>query len=108
MLTSNAVILGVIAVALVWAFKKLNWTPDGTASLWVTMGVAVLLGIAEGLLSGTFVALPACSMGEPANALVCITDLLTKVLENFGIVMGTSTAIYKLLRKLVDTRGTVL
>ena len=108
MITSNVVILGLIAAALVWLFKRVGWAPDGVPSLWVTMGVALILGAVEAMLSGAFAVLPTCALQDPGVGLLCGLDVVQKIVENAGVVFVAATTIYKLLRVTIDRTGKIL
>jgi hypothetical protein len=99
-LLKNPVLLGAIAVALVWFLRKAKWDVDGPKAIWLTYVVALCIAVAGELLSGGFPAVITCPLAptDPPSFVVCVFQVIQNVLAWAGVVFAVATVVYKVLR----------
>jgi len=99
-LLRNPIILGAIAVALVWLLRKVKWDVGGVKAIWLTYIVALCIAVAGELLSGGFPAVVTCALApaDPPSFVVCVFQVIENILAWGGVVFGLATVIYKVLR----------
>ena len=99
-LLKNPILLGAIAVALVWLLRKVKWDVGGVKAIWLTYVVALCIAVAEKLLLEGFPVVLTCPLAptDPGSFVVCVFQVIQNVLGWAGVVFGVATVIYKLLR----------
>jgi hypothetical protein len=103
-MASNPLLIGVLAVIIVWVIRKLKWTVDGVAALWLTMAVSLILAVADTLLFGGPIKIPTVHWsGDPTTVLVDMTSVLAAVAASWGTVFGSAQAVYQLLRRAIGS-----
>lgn len=105
-LIKNPMVLGTIVFALVWFVRKLGWSVEGLKALWLTMIVAILIAVAERLLSVGPPNFLICEMvSEPVSSLSCLLGILESVVKEAGIIFAATELIYQVLRREVAGRS---
>jgi len=106
-LLRNPVVLGAVAMALVWLLRKLQWSDgvylvaiNGPKAIWLTYIVALCIAVGEKLLLEGFPVVVTCGLvpTEPPAFVVCVFQIIENVLAWSGVVFAAATVIYKILR----------
>jgi len=99
-LLKNPVVLGSIAVALVWLLRKAKWDVDGPKAIWLTYVVALCIAVVGKLLAGGFPAVLTCPLAptDPPAFVVCVFQVIENILAWSGVVFAAATVVYKILR----------
>ena len=99
-LLKNPVVLGAIAVALVWFLRKVKWDVGGPKAIWLTYVVALCIAVAEKLLLEGFPVVVTCALvpADPPAFVVCVFQVIENILGWSGVVFATATVVYKVLR----------
>jgi len=99
-LLKNPVVLGAIAVALVWLLRKAKWDVGGPKAIWLTYVVALCIAVAEKLLLGGFPVVLTCPLAptDPPSFVVCVFQVIQNILAWSGVVFAAATVVYKVLR----------
>jgi len=99
MLIDNPLVMALVVFVLAFIVKRAGWAKDGLPTMWLVMGVSLILGFVSALSGGELTAVPACSMaGEPTTTLACIEAILTALMGNVAIVFAGSQVIYHALK----------
>ena len=99
-LLKNPVVLGAIAVALVWFLRQAKWDVDGPKAIWLTYVVALCIAVVEKLLLEGFPVVLTCALAptDAPSFVVCVFQVIANILAWGGVVFGVATVIYKVLR----------
>ncbi|TET75003.1 MAG: hypothetical protein E3J42_04130 [Dehalococcoidia bacterium] len=99
-LLKNPIVLGSIAVALVWLLRKAKWAVDGPKAIWLTYVVALCIAIVQKLLLEGFPVVVTCALvpTNPPAFVVCVFQIIENVLAWSGVLFAAATVIYKVLR----------
>ncbi len=99
-LLKNPVVLGSIAVVLVWFLRKAKWDVDGPKAIRLTYVVALCIAVVERLLLEGFPAIVTCALVpvDPPAFVVCVFQIIENILAWSGVLFAAATMVYKVLR----------
>lgn len=99
-LLRNPLLLGAIAVALVWFLRKVKWDVGGVKAIWLTYVVALCIAVVEKLALEGFPVVLTCALAptDPPSFVVCVFQVIQNVVAWAGVVFAVATVIYKVLR----------
>lgn len=99
-LLRNPLVLGSIAVALVWFLRKVKWDVGGVKAIWLTYVVALCIAVVEKLALEGFPVMLTCALAptDPPAFVVCVFQVIGNVLAWSGVVFAAATVVYKVLR----------
>lgn len=107
-LIDNPVILGLLLFVIVRVVKLMKWVEGGKESLWLTMGVAVLVAAVDMVAGGRLANLsspPPTGLHEPLVLLGYVVAMMEVIVGNAGVVFASSQVIYHTLRQVPAARS---
>ena len=101
-MASNPLLIGLLAMAITWAIRKLKWGADGLKALWLTMGVSFILAVLDTVLFGGPIKIPIVVWSaDPVTVLVGATSVVSAITASWGTIFGSAQLIYQLLRRAI-------
>ena len=92
-------ILGLFVVALGWLVKKYNWSPQGKAMLWSIVGVSLVFGAVQVLVSAQTAPFPPMPADPAGIVFAWIPNILGWVAASAGAVFAVSQVVYSIIMK---------
>ena len=92
-------ILGIVVFGLGWVVKKYGWDIKGKRMLWSVVGVSLVFGILQVLVSAQTAPFPPMPADPAGIVFAWIPNILGWVAASAGAVFAVSQVVYSIIMK---------
>jgi type IV secretory pathway VirB2 component (pilin) len=93
------VVLGFVVFGLGWLIKKKGWNPQGRRMLWAVVGISVIGGIVQVILSAQTAPFPPMPSEPSSIVFNWVPGILGWVAASAGAVFAASQIVYSIIMK---------